>query len=64
MKGIKKGNYNCVVDYMINNYCGKIGAVVDEHPLSYGVIFDGKDEQFEWYWPKWCCKIIKEKYRK
>lgn len=60
LRGIKQGKYNCIVDYMINNHCGKIGTVVDERPLSYGVMLDSQNGQFKWYWPKWCCKIIKE----
>lgn len=60
MKGIKQGKYDYIVDYMINNHCGKIGTIVDERSSSYGVMIDDKNGQFKWYWPKWCCKIIKE----
>lgn len=60
LKGIKQGKYNCTIDYMINNQCGKIGTIVDERPSSYGIIFDDDNQFFKWIWPKWCCKIIKE----
>ena len=59
LKGIKEGKYNCMNDYMINNHCGKISNVVCEDSFSYGIIFDDDKYKNTWYWPKWCCKIIK-----
>lgn len=61
--GIKKGKYSCIVGNMINNHCGKIGNVVCENSFSYGIIFDDDRCKSTWYWPKWCCKIIKEEVK-
>lgn len=61
LKGIKQGNYNCIAPEMIDMHCGKIAKVVDEHPYSYGVNFDDEELDATWYWPKWCCKIIRGK---
>lgn len=59
LKGIKQGNYNCVSPEMLKMHCGKIAEVVDKHPYSYGVKFDDEEFDVTWYWPKWCCKIIR-----
>lgn len=58
LKGIKQGNYNCVLPEMIDMHCGKIAKVVSEHPYSYEVKFDDEELSVAWYWPKWCCKMI------
>ena len=60
LKGIKQGNYNCIAPEMIDMHCGKIAKVVDEYLYCYGVKFDDEEVDATWYWPKWCCKIIKE----
>lgn len=46
---------------MLKMHCGKIAEVVDEHPYSYSVNFDDEEFDATWYWPKWCCKIIRGK---
>ena len=63
LKGIQQGNYDCLRSKMLNMHCGKIAKVVDEHPYSYGVEFDDEELDVTWYWPKWCCKIIKEEVK-
>lgn len=61
LKGIKQGNYNCIAPEMIDMHCGKIAKVVDEYLYCYGVKFDDEERSVTWYWPKWCCKIIRGK---